>query len=279
MDGKPEQGAHSDVQPDDEQQPQRNGLQLSQCKYAPLKRFTHEQTEELLAQLTTSGMRLRVIERAIENVCMTDDTFEHRVAQHSSGRRITEATLSTIAWPLIQQYRDNGHALNATKVAVFAKMTDRVSAELQVFTCEDEQRKREAGGEVLVAPPAGCTTWRTSAHKGEERVNVVLRNPNVDLPVGPVMVSRVALGQRVMITTLRQHPELTGQLGTVVQAVAITCTEAENARVVVSYTSNAVTKVTAPALDAEGLEQVNTVASTVVTQVSVKPRNLALVMK
>ena len=63
------------------------------------------------------------------------------------------------------------------------------------------------------------------------------------------------------------------------KAVEITCTEAECARVVVSYTSNAVTNVPAPALDAEGLEQVNTVASTVVAQVSVKPRNLAIVMK
>ena len=208
-----ERAAHEDVQHDDAQQPlqaQVNVLQLAQRKYAPLKRFTHEQTEELLVQLTTSGMRTRVIERAIENVSMTDETFESRVAQHSSGRRITESTLSTIAWPLIQQHRDMGHALNATKLAIFAKMTERISAELQVFTREDEQRKREAGGEVLVAPPAGCTTWRTSAHQGDERVHVVLRSPNVDLPVGSAMVARVSLGQRVMITTLQQHPGLTG---------------------------------------------------------------------
>jgi hypothetical protein len=246
LESEVEQGTHDDMQ-----QHQANALQLAQCKYAPIKRFTHEQTEELLVQLTTSEMRSRVIARAIENIGMADDSFESRVAQHSSGRRITEATLSTIAWPLIQQYRDNGHALNATKNAVFATMTERISAELQVFTCEDEQRKREAGGEVLVAPPAGCSTWRTSAHRGDERVSVVLRSPNVDLPVGPVMVARVALGQRVMITTLQQHPGLTGQLGTVVKAVEITCTEAENARVVVSYTSNAVTNVPAPALDAD----------------------------
>ena len=78
-----------------------------------------------------------------------------------------------------------------------------------------------------------------------------------------------------MITTLQQHPELNGQLGIVVKAMEITCTEAESARVVVSYTSNAVTNVPAPAPDAEGMDQVNTVASTVVTQISVKPRNLA----
>ena len=273
---------NKDAPHDDVQQPQQtqvNVLQLAQRKYAPLRRFTHEQAEELLAQLTTSEMRSRVIERATENVGMTDETFESRVAQHSSGRRITGNTLSAIAWPLIQQHRDMGHEMAASKLAIFAKMTERISAQLQVFTCEDEQRKREAGGEVLVAPPTGCTTWQTSAHQGEERVHVALRSPNGDLPVGSVMVARVTLGQRVMITTLQQHPGLTGQLGTVTKAVEMTCTEAEDARVVVSYTSNAVTNVPAPALDAEGLERVNTVASTVVSQVSVKPRNLAIVMK
>ena len=68
-------------------------------------------------------------------------------------------------------------------------------------------------------------------------------------------------------------------MGTVVKAMEITCTEAESARIVVSYTSTAVTNVPAQAPDAEGMDQLNTVASTVVTQVSVKPRNLAIVMK
>ena len=68
-------------------------------------------------------------------------------------------------------------------------------------------------------------------------------------------------------------------MGTVVKAMEITCTEAESARVVVSYTRTAVTGVPAPAPDVGGTDQLNTVASTVVTQVSVKPRNLAIVMK
>ena len=96
-------------------------------------------------------------------------------------------------------------------------MTERISAELQAFTREDEQKKREAGGEVLVEPSAGCSTWQTSAREGDKRVNVVLRRPDIDLPVGSGMVERVSLGQRVMIKTLQQYPELNGQLGVVVR--------------------------------------------------------------
>ena len=180
---------------------------------------------------------------------------------------MNDALLSAIAWPLIQQYREHGHALNATKKAVFSKTTDRVSADLQGFTCEDERKKRDAGGEVMVEPPAGCSTWQTSAREGGKRVNVVLRRPDADLPVGAVMMERVSLGQRVMIKELQQHPELNGQLGIVLQAEDITCTEAESARVAVTYTCAAVTSVPAPAGGTEEAGQMNTVSSTVAKQV------------
>ena len=60
-------------------------------------------------------------------------------------------------------------------------------------------------------------------------------------------MERVSLRQRFMIKELQHHPEINGQLGTVVQAVGITCTETESARVAVSYTCAAVTSVPAPA--------------------------------
>ena len=93
----------------------------------------------------------------MEDVSLADEAFANRMQQHSSGRRVTDALLSAIAWPLIQQYREHGHALNATK------MTERVNADMQAFTCEDERKKRDAGGGVMVEPPAGCSTWQTSA--------------------------------------------------------------------------------------------------------------------
>ena len=263
----------------DAQDAQENPLQLAQRKFAPIKRFTLEQAEELLARLCTSEIRARIIERAVEDISLANDDFANRMRQHSSGRRVTDVLLNAIAWPLILQHYEHGHALNATKKAVFTTMTERISAELQAFTSEDERKKRDAGGEVLVEPPPGCSTWRTSAYEGGNRVGVVPRCPDSNLPVGPVMVENVALGQRVMIKKLLQHPELNGQLGTVVKAVDATCTEAESARVTVGYTCAALTKVPAPTAGVDGAEQISTIASTIAKQVSVKPRNLAIAMK
>ena len=70
-------------------------------------------------------------------------------------------------------------------------------------------------------------------------------------------MERVSLGQRVMIKELQQHPELNGQLGTVVQAVGMACTKAESARVAVSYTCATVTSVPALAAGTEGTGQMN----------------------
>ena len=182
-----------------------NPLQLAPRGYAPMKRFTLDQAEELLAQLCASEMRTRIIERAVEDVSLANDDFANRMRQHHSGRRVTDALLEAIAWPLILEHREHGHALNTTKKAVFTKMTERVSAELQIFTADDERKKRDAGGEVLMEPPPGCSTWRTSAYEGANRVGVVLRCPDIDLPVGPVMLENIALGQRVMIKKLLQE--------------------------------------------------------------------------
>ena len=98
-------------------------------------------------------MRTRIIARAVEDISLADEGFANRMQQHSSGRRVTDALLSAIVWSLIQQYREHGHALNAT----FSKMTERVSADLQAFTCEDERKKQDAGGEVMVEPTPGHT--------------------------------------------------------------------------------------------------------------------------
>ena len=124
-------------------------------------------------------------------------------------------------------------------------------------------------------PLAGCNTCRTSTRERDKRVNVVLRCPDIHLSVGSSMVKRVSLGQRVMIKTLRQYPELNGQPGTVVEVAEKTCTEDENVRVAVRYTSSAGSSVPTPTMGVIMVEQV----STAVKQINVEPRNLAVVMK
>ena len=132
-----ESGAGPGAQGEQGQQgQQKNALRLVQRKYAPIKQFSSEQAEELLSQLTTSEMRTRIIARAVEDISLADEGFANRMQQHSSGWRVTDALLNEIAWSLIQQYRDRGHALNGTKKAVFNKMTEKVSADLQALTCE-----------------------------------------------------------------------------------------------------------------------------------------------
>ena len=275
------------AEPELQSQPERDpsAQQLAARGYAPVKRFTAKEAEDMLAYLTTSAVREKIIARAVEDIDLTEAGFADRVKQHSSGRRVTTALLAAIAQPLIMQCRELGHTRKAATTTVFTKMSERISAELRVFTRDDEYKKREAGGEVQMEPSPGCCTWKTSAREGDERINVVLRCPNIDLPVGSGMVEQVSLGQRVMIKTLQQCPELNGQLGTVVKAAEETCTDAENVRVTVRYTSSAISSLHTPALDATGgvpTPQLDATvvgqASTTWKQISVKPRNLAVVM-
>ena len=62
-------------------------------------------------------------------------------------------------------------------------------------------------------------------------------------------------------------------------AVETSCTEAENARVTVRYKCAALTAWPTPPAGAEAEAQTSTMASTVLKEVSVRPSNLAIVMK
>ena len=57
----------------------------------------------MLEYLTTSGMRERIIVRAVENISLTDTGFATKIAQHSSGRRVAPTLLIVIAQLLILQ--------------------------------------------------------------------------------------------------------------------------------------------------------------------------------
>lgn len=158
-----EEPSRDEQQIEPERQGERQGdpsaLQLAPSKYAPITRFTSQQAEEMLEYLTTSAMREKIIARAVENISLTDTGFATKIAQHSSGRRVTPALLIAIARPLILQCREQGHAHKATTTIVFSKMSERISAELQVFTREDGYKKQEARGKVVMEPLAGCSTW------------------------------------------------------------------------------------------------------------------------